>query len=88
MPADAKSGWTFVSVSPCVDGGDGHSQVIGEFLDCQEPIEMFHGLSMPFNPLTRVPFRSNLSVIFLRSRLFPLIRAYFTGCRGILVTRS
>jgi len=55
MATDAKSGWTFVSVSPCVDGGDRHSQVVGEFLDCEKPIEMFHGLSMLSNPLTRIP---------------------------------
>ena len=77
MSSDAKPGWAFVSVSPCVDGGDGHSQVIGEFLDREKPIEVFHGLSMPPNPLTRVPLPSNLPVICLRPRLFPPVRGQF-----------
>jgi hypothetical protein len=55
MATDAESGWAFVSVSPCVDGGDRHSEVVGEFLDREKPIEMFHPPSMPSNPLTRVP---------------------------------
>lgn len=55
VSADAESGWTLVSVSPCVDGGDRHSQVVGEFLDGEKAIEVFHGLSMPSNPLTRIP---------------------------------
>ena len=61
VSTDAESGWTFVSVSPCVDGGDGHSQVVGEFLDREKPIELFHGLSMPSNPLTRIPLPIQLA---------------------------
>ena len=57
VSTDAKAGWTFVSVSPRVDGRYGHSEVVGEFLDSEKPIETFHPLSMKSNPLTRVPFR-------------------------------
>lgn len=88
MSADAESGWAFVSVSPCVDGGDGHSEVASEFLDCEKPIEMFHGLSMPSNPLTRIPlplqFACHSAVI---STVSPG-QGYFTGCRGILTILS
>jgi hypothetical protein len=38
MSTDAESGGTFVSVSPRVDGGDRHPEVVGEFLDGEKPI--------------------------------------------------
>ena len=42
VSTDPESGWAFTAVAPPVDGGDGHSQVGGEFLDGEERLERFH----------------------------------------------
>ena len=36
--ADPKPWWTFMSVAPGVDGGDRHTEVLGEFLDGEQSI--------------------------------------------------
>jgi len=33
VSTDAESGWTVSAVAPRVDGGDGYSEIVGEFLD-------------------------------------------------------
>jgi len=33
VPTDAEPGWALTAVAPRVDGGDGHSEVGGEFFD-------------------------------------------------------
>jgi hypothetical protein len=42
VSTDPEPGWAFTAVAPPVDGGDGHSQVGGEFLDGEERLERFH----------------------------------------------
>lgn len=66
MSADSESGWSFSSVSPLVQGSDGHAEVSGEFLDCDEMLVGGHGVMVLLNPFhslsaeCRQPFRKPL----------------------------
>ena len=42
VPPNSEAGWASPAVAPPVDGGDGHSQVGGEFWDGEERFERFH----------------------------------------------
>lgn len=50
VAADSESGWSFSSVSPLVEGSDGHAEVLGEFLDCHELFVGCHDLMVLLNP--------------------------------------
>jgi len=39
---DPKPQWPFASVAPCIDGGHRHTEIVGEFLDGEEPFVVFH----------------------------------------------
>lgn len=54
VSADSESGWSFSSVSPLVEGSDGHAEVSSEFLDCHELFVGCHGVMVLVNPFHRL----------------------------------
>jgi hypothetical protein len=62
VSANSESWWSFSSISPLVEGSDGHAEVSGEFLDCDELVVGGHGVMVlldPFHSLSaewRQPF--------------------------------
>ena len=57
MPTDAEPGWAFPAVAPPVDGGDGYSEVVGEFLDGEERLERIHLVILLPDPVIPMTFR-------------------------------
>ena len=41
---------------PLVEGGDGHSEIVGEFFDGEQPVEGFHGRILQPDPFSRMSF--------------------------------
>ena len=54
VSADSESWWSFSSVSPLVEGSDGHAEVSGEFLDCHELLVGCHDVMVLLNPFVRL----------------------------------
>ncbi len=44
VSAYSESWWSLSSVSPLVEGGYRDSEIVGEFLDGEEPVVVFHAL--------------------------------------------
>ncbi len=59
IPANPKTRWAFVSVSPCVDGGCRYPEVGGKVLHGEQWVTRCHGPILCPNPLIRVSFRCN-----------------------------
>ncbi len=74
MFADTESGWALVSVSPGVDSGDGHAQVVGEFLDGYKTVGGFHSLILLFDPLTPMHSECICGLTPMTFRLFRQVR--------------
>jgi hypothetical protein len=58
MSAHPETGRSFSSVAPLVEGGDRDPEVVGELLDGEEPVPVFHGFDHPHDPVNSVPFVS------------------------------
>ncbi len=56
MLADSEPGRTQLPVSPCVDRGDGHAEVVGKALDGEQLFETIHTQIMRPDPLNRRSF--------------------------------
>jgi hypothetical protein len=46
---DSEAGRALSAVAPCVDGGDGDLEVVGEFLNGEQPIHGFDGRIIRLN---------------------------------------
>ena len=56
MPTDSEPRWSFSPIPPGVDRGDGHSKIVGEFFDGEQPVEGFHGRILQPDPFSRMSF--------------------------------
>jgi hypothetical protein len=61
MSAHTETGWAFSAVSPLIEGGDGHPEIVGELGDGEEPIEGVHGAILQDDP------RNNLAKSLCKS---------------------
>jgi hypothetical protein len=43
---DPKPQWPFASIAPCIDSGHRHTEIVGEFLDGDKPVVVFHAVMM------------------------------------------
>jgi hypothetical protein len=50
MPAYSEAWWSFFSIPPLVEGGDGHIEIVGELLHGDEPVLAFHALDDGWTP--------------------------------------
>ena len=84
VSANSESGWSFTSVSPLVQGPNGHAEVLGEILDGHELFVGCHRLivsSDPFGSLSiqcQQPFREPFR------RLLRPGQQHFPGSRDFL----
>lgn len=53
VSADSETGWSFSSVSPLVEGPDGHIKVSGELLDCHQLVVRCHNVIVCLDPVDR-----------------------------------
>ena len=52
---DAETWWPFPAVPPLIERGDRHSEIVGELLDSEESVHVFHTVdhgSHPVEPLS------------------------------------
>lgn len=54
MTTNTESWGTVAVVPPGVDGGDRHTEILGEIFHCEQFVEGLHGLIFWRDPLTRV----------------------------------
>ena len=54
MLADPESWWALASVSPLVEGGYWHSEIVGKFFHGEQLIAGFHGVILQSHPFTRM----------------------------------
>ena len=47
-----EAGWSLLAVSPCVEGGHGYREVLGEIIGCQQLIWCVHKQIVHGDPLT------------------------------------
>ena len=50
-------------MTPCVDGGDGHVEVVGKILDGEQLFETIHTQIMRPDPLNRISFHAQSMTI-------------------------
>ena len=65
---------------PLVESGDGHSEIVGEFFDGEQPVEGFHGRILQPDPFSRMSF--GLSVTLQLHSYTGVVLTGEIGCRS------
>ena len=61
---NAEPWWTLSPMTPRVDRGDGHAEVVGKILDGEQLFETIHTQIMRPDPLNRLSFHAHSMTIF------------------------
>ena len=62
IPTDSEPRWSFSPIPPGVDRGDGHSKIVDEFFDGEQPVERFHSRILGSDPFNRMSFTLSVTL--------------------------
>jgi len=62
VATDPEPRWSFPLIPPLVEGGNRHAEIVGELLDGEEPVPLFHTVDHGGHPVGSMSFIATAGV--------------------------